>query len=97
MTDTQIENIKRKAEDLFIEMSFKQINLHNEAIYEYKGGYHKFTFVRGLNGFVMELADSLDEAKKNRFEDGDLYPISLGEKGILIQLRDDINKYYLSY
>ncbi len=95
MIDTLIEQINKQAESLFTDLGFNKTIINNETVFEYKGSYYKLTFVKGLGGFVMELAVSLEEAQKNLYEDGDIYSISLGENDILNQLAIDIRKYIL--
>ncbi len=41
--------------------------------------YYKVTFVKGLKSYVIEFANSYEEAGNNVFEDCDSYPILLNE------------------
>lgn len=62
----------------------------------HSGIYYKITFVKGLNSYVLEFATSYDDAVKNMFEDGEVYPISLGEDQLVNELRHDLLKYYIN-
>ena len=90
-----ISNIRDKAEILFTEMNLKVEQLNKYRVFRYRDGYYKFTFVKGLEAFVLEYAESLKETKSCCYEDSDLYPLILGEDGILDKLRNDVEKYIL--
>lgn len=90
-----ILSILDKAEKLFTETNLKVEQLDAGRVFSYKGGYYRFTFVKGLEAFVLEYAESLEEAQKYRYEDSELYPLVLGDGGILDKLRNDIGNYIL--
>lgn len=54
-----VHDIKKRVENLFIDLSFNKAIINNETVFEYKGSYHKLTFIQGLGGFVMKSAQSL--------------------------------------
>lgn len=81
---------------LFQELNFEKVIVNGSTLLFHSGFYYKITLVKGLNSYVLEFANSYDEAVKNRFEDGDVYPISLGEDELINELRHDLLKYYIN-
>lgn len=96
MTDELINSIMSQVEKLFIELGLEKMFINGESIYVHKGSCYKFSFITGLKGFVIETAESFQQAQKNVYEDSDVYLVSLGERKIIDKLRHDLNKYYLS-
>ncbi|NUU74529.1 hypothetical protein [Paenibacillus xylanilyticus] len=88
--------LKEKIESLIQELNFEKVYVSGTPLLLRDGIYYKITFVEGLNSYVIEFASSYDEAVKNMFEDGDIYPISLGEDQLICQLRHDLKKFYLN-
>lgn len=43
-------------------------------------------------GFIMEYADSLEEAQKHWHEDGDVFPLVMGEDAILSGIGQEIRQ-----
>ena len=91
-----MDSIKERIEILLEELGFKKVNVNGNILYLYRGCYYKVTYIKGLKSFVIECASNYDEAQNNVFEDGDLYPISLGENALLDKLRSDLVKYYIT-
>lgn len=85
-----MESIENKIISLFKELNFKEEVINNSILYEYEGRYLKLTFINQLKSFVIEYADSYDEAKKNLFEDGDLYSITMDEEELISKMRNEI-------
>ena len=75
---------------LLKELNYKEIISNNTVVYTSKGKYLKLTFIRSLKSYVLEYADSYDEAEKNLFEDGDLFPLTMNEAELLCKMRDEI-------
>jgi len=86
--------IKANASNVFTKLGFKHLHINAESVYENEGGYHKLTFVGGLNGFVIEWAPSFDKAQNNMYEDGDFIPISLGERELMHRLENILFEHY---
>ncbi len=74
----------------FKELNFNEEVINNSIVYEYEGRYFKISFINQLKSFVIEYADSYNEAIKNLFEDGDLYPITMDEEELISKIRDEI-------
>ena len=86
--------IEANASDIFMKLGFEPIHINSEKVYKSENGYHMFTFIDSFNAFVIEWAQSLDEASKNMYEDCDLLPISLGEDELLRQLENILIEHY---
>lgn len=88
--------LEKKIEALFIELKFEKVIVNGIPLLLNGGTYYKITFVKGLKSYVIEFANSYDEAVNNVFEDGDVYPISLSEDELIDKLRHDIINYYIN-
>ncbi len=85
-----------KIDDLFNTLGFLKKTLPNGTVCYMKDEVHyQFTYVSGLNSYVLETADNTKEAELNRFEDNELYSFDLGEEAILKKLKEDLLQYYL--
>lgn len=88
--------IKKRIETLFKELGFDEVTINRNMLYAHNGAFYKITYIDEYKSFVIEYAESYDEALKNIFWDGDWYPISLGEDGLLVKLRSDLVEFYIS-
>lgn len=57
------------------------------------GGYYRVDHFG--TSYVIEYAESEDEAKLNRFEDDDLYDDSIPEDELIAMIQKDLNEYVL--
>jgi len=85
-----MNSIEKKIEGLFRELQFEKEILNNTNVFVLDGKYCRVTFIKTLESYVIEYADSYDEAEKNLFEDGDLFPLSLGEDELINRMRYEI-------
>lgn len=85
-----MKTIENKIMLLFKELNFKREIINNSVVYESEGKYLKLTFINKLKSYIIEYADSYDEANKNLFEDGDLYPITMDEDKLICKIRNEI-------
>ncbi|MEQ7053735.1 hypothetical protein ABN764_24155 [Paenibacillaceae sp. P-4] len=85
-----MNSIEKKIEGLFRELQFEKEILNNTNVFVHDGKYCRVTFIKTLESYVIEYADSFDEAEKNLFEDGDLFPLSLGEDELINRMRYEI-------
>lgn len=90
-----MEIVKKKLEFILEETGFKQVEVNGALTHTRSGKYYKISFIEGLKAFVLESAEDEVAAEKNVFEDSDLYPLALGETGMIEKLRSDLAKYYL--
>ena len=80
-----IDSLKNKIENIFIELGFKK-----ELV-----GEKQITYLEKLRAFVIESADNLNDAINGALEDGDLYYMDISEDAMLYQLRRDVVAYYM--
>jgi hypothetical protein len=85
-----MESTEKKIITMLKELNFMEEIINNTVVYTSEGKYLKLTFLKKLESYVIEYADSYDEADKNLFEDGDLYPLSMGEGEIINRMRNEI-------
>ena len=89
-----IKNIKDTASELFNELGLVPTMVGTTQSYEINGCYIKFSYVAGLRCFVIEYAENSNNAKKNIYEDTDLFSVELGCEGILVELRKVFIEHY---
>ena len=91
----QVQQILEKIELMLLEMGFEEIvvenEYRNEKNYAYGNLYCIPQYVDAL-GFLVEYADSYEEAKKHGHEDGDSFPMELGEAPILEGIKQEVKK-----
>ena len=86
-----LQEIKR----MLLRFGFKETVVTNqyrsETNYVYKNLYCIPGYVNGL-GFIMEYASSFEEAQNHLHEDGDAFPLEMGEQAILSGLENEIRQ-----
>lgn len=85
-----MEWIKKEIERLFEDLGFERIFIKEDAVFKSEKVYCKLTFIETLRSYVIEYADSYEEAKNNLYEDGDLHAITLDFNDLLLALRKEI-------
>lgn len=90
-----IDIIKERIYALLQELGFKKTIINEVALYSYDECYYKITYIERFNSYVIEYANSFDDAVKNVFWDGDWYSISLGDSLIDV-LRHDLLSLYIN-
>lgn len=90
-----IDIFKGRIYNLLEELGFKKEVINGVELYSYDKCYYKITYIERFKSFVIEYADSYDDAIKNMFWDGDLYSISLGEN-LIDELRNDLFRFYIN-
>lgn len=88
--------LQKKIDALIQNLEFERVHLNGIPLLKYNNSYYKISYIEGLNSYVIEFAKSYDEATKNMFEDGDVYPLSLGEDKLINEMHHDLIKYYLN-
>ena len=100
-----------KIRKMLIEMGFAEVpegvlpgsskNVHGERTYYFNDKYCRPQYFTSI-GFFIEYAESFEDAKKNWYDDGEGFPLELGENTILNELRkellssiEEINKHKL--
>lgn len=79
---------------LFTELGCNKHVLNGQPVFEKEGVYYKLTFLKSQNSYVIETADSFDEAQKNRFEDDDIVEISPSKDETYKRLSEVLGKFY---
>ena len=92
---TLVNSMLKKIEKIFHALGFRPIKLKNAdssaQSYVYKNLYCISQYGwAGCDGFFVEYADSHHEAINNVFEDGDCFPLHLGEAAILDGIRNEL-------
>ena len=95
MNEETVKQVVVKARALFTRLGFKHTIIGTENLFERKGRFYRFTYVKGLRSFIVETALSSTDAMLNVFEDSDLLTVTNGEDALLCQLEVIIKKYYL--
>lgn len=71
--------------------------LNHELFYTFPGsGYYRVSFASELNSFVIESAETKEEAEKNVLEDSDLFPLFLGKEKIVKEMEEWFIKYCIN-
>ena len=95
----QIQKILEKIKLMLLRMGFEETIVTNpyrsETNYVRGNLYCIPQYVEGL-GFLIEYAESYEEAKNHGHEDGDAFPLEMGEQIILSGLEEDILKSIVS-
>ena len=65
------------------ESKLSEIRINNMTVYEKNGSYYRITLVKDLGGYIIECAESLDEANKNFFEDVEFFPNSINKNDLI--------------
>ena len=88
-----INYYRQKIEEIFLSFGFEKIIIRGKMNYEHNGKYRRIDYHPAL-GFIVEYAESLQDAQQNLYEDGDLYPLSL-EENLIAYFKEDVIKYML--
>lgn len=88
--------LKHKIEQVFLDLGFQKKEAGGKTFLHYHEVYCLITYLEHYQAFVIESADSYDEAMNGLLEDGDLYYAADSEVAILDAVRKDIKKYYMS-
>lgn len=73
-----------------LERKYHSVMIDGEKCFLANNAIIKITCVKGLDSIVVEYADNADEARKNRFEDGENFNIELGKEKILQRILEEI-------
>ena len=91
----QVQQILEKVKTMLLKMGFSETVVTNpyrsETNYVRGNLYCIPQYVERL-GFLIEYADSYEEAKNHGHEDGDSFPLEIGEKAILAGLEKEVRQ-----
>jgi len=89
----EVKQILEKMAVMLLEMGFKETVItnpyRNEVNYVYGNLYCIPEYLESI-GFIMEYAGSFEEAQKHFHEDGDSFPLAMGEEAILSGLANEV-------
>ena len=94
---TEVKQLLTKIESLMIKLGFEEVLVKHfetgviEKNYFYGGTYCVPVYIDTL-GFIIEYADSLQEAQNCLYEDGAKFPMHLGEAAILSGIKKELVK-----
>ena len=57
------------------------------------GGFYRVDYCGGLSSYIIEFAETEEEARNNMFEDDDLFDDSLPREEIIEQIRTALIEY----
>lgn len=89
-----MNEISSKIDNVLRELEFEIIEIDGKELYHHKGNYYKFTYIDDFKAYVIEYANSYEDAKNNVFEDGDTYSIDLDKNEFIQKLKADLIEYY---
>ena len=96
----QVGHTLTKIKEILLHLGFEETIITNayrsEINYMYKNLYCIPGYVEGL-GFIIEYANSFEEAQKHFHEDGDSFPLEMGEKSILVGIEKEVLEYVASF
>lgn len=84
LSNEDFRAIKRKAK-------LNETLINHETVYEKNGLYYRITLVNDLGGYVIECAETLEEAKKNFFEDLDIVDNNVARRELIDRIINCIN------
>jgi len=88
--------ILSKMEKVFLNLGFKPILINGIQFMRYQDYCCKITFLKDWSAFVIESADTVQDAEKGILEDGDLYYMDISENQLLSQLESDLIRDYIT-
>ena len=89
-----MKKIYVEIEELLLDLGFNRVMINSKQLFQQGQSYYKITFIEQFDGFVIEYAENKQDAEKERFTDGDIYPLALGEK-LLDKLKHDLLELYM--
>ena len=88
------ENMIRKMEMVFETLGWNRAVVNEVENFELNGVYVKITLHNWLNSYILESADSIEDAKNNLYEDSDLYSLDGNEEEILKEMEQSLRNNY---
>jgi|GEM_PF-6029755 hypothetical protein len=80
-------------EKVFLDFGYNKVTINNIINYELNGKYHKIAYMK--NSFIIEVAENIEEAEKNRYQDADWYNSQGIDYDYIRVLKADMLKYYI--
>ncbi len=89
---TDVNNI---INDFMVELGFKKKIINNYLNFVNKDTFIRFTHSKGMQLYFVEVADNIEEAALNIYEDADNYNASIPVDELVEIIKEDILKYYM--
>lgn len=86
-----IHSILYKIKLLLLRLGFRETTVNGVTNYLHGNTYCIPHHIQSL-GFLIEYADTYTDAQKNWYEDGDSFPLEMGESAILAGLEEEIRR-----
>ncbi len=90
-----LERILCKMEEIMVKLEFEPVEVNCIKYMRYHEHYCKITFIKDWSAFVIESADTIQDAEKGVLEDGDLYYMDIPEDALLEQFKADLIRDYI--
>lgn len=81
--------------DFMVKSGFKKRVINNYLNFINNCGFVRFSYSKGMQLYFIEVADSIEEAKLNVYEDADHYDASIPLDELVEIIKEDILKYYM--
>jgi len=91
----QVQQILEKIKAMLLKMGFAETtvtNLYRSEINYVRGNLYCIPQYVERLGFLIEYANSYEEAKNHGHEDGDSFPLEMGERTILAGLEKEVRQ-----
>jgi hypothetical protein len=83
--------IKNEINKILIDKGFKKVRINEKENYNYHTQYFFLTFLKSFNNsFVVEYALNYEDAIRNFYDDGELFPIEMGEQQVIDEIIKEI-------
>ena len=86
-----------RVENIFLSLGFQIVLVGTRRLryMNFENCYCRITPLEEWNAFVIESADTLQDAEKQILEDGELYYLDTSEDELLRQIETDVKKHYM--
>ena len=93
----QVEQILSKINEIFVDLGFREVVINHYLANKREinfvfGDMYCFPVHVGTLGFIVLYANSLHEAQHYAYDDGDCFPLEMGEAAILEGIRNELIK-----
>ena len=79
---------------IFESTGFTKHQVNKEDVFEKDGAYYRLTYLNDEMGYVIESADSIEEAKLNRYEDDDIIKLGDSKESTINAIKACLESYY---
>lgn len=83
-----------ETEKIFESLGFKKHQVNKANAFEKDGAYYRLTYLNEEMGYIIESAESLEDAKLNRFEDDDIIKVLETEDETIEAIKNCLEQFY---